>query len=52
MEVVSIIMSFNFLGHLSETEKKSGAREADELIQKIGWTVEVQTGPALFKCPM
>ena len=28
MEVVSIIMSFNFLGHLSETEKKSGAREA------------------------
>jgi len=34
MEVVSIIMSFNFLGHLSETEKKSGAREADELIQK------------------
>ena len=42
MEVVGIIMSFNFLGHLSETEKKSGARgrgrgrgrEADELIQK------------------
>jgi hypothetical protein len=26
MKVIGIIMSFNFLGHLSETEKKSGAR--------------------------
>ena len=48
MEVVGIIMSFNFLGHLSETEKKA----VRERFKKPGWTVEVQTGPAPFKCPM
>ena len=48
MEVVRIILSFN------RNRKKSGASQRDELIQKTfaGLCVEVQTGPAPFKCPM
>ena len=49
MEVVSIIMSFN-RNRNRKKKRREPERRADS--KNFVWTVEVQTGPAPFKCPM